>query len=56
MERNSQQRSDFPLRIPKGGVRRSKWSGKKNFGQNLYNDYKNLKDELTEDVINESWK
>ena len=36
--------------------KRSKWSGKKNFGQNLYNDYKNLKDELTEDVINESWQ
>ena len=29
--------------------KRSKWSGKKNFGQNLYNDFKNLRDELTDD-------
>lgn len=34
--------------IPKV-YKRSKWAGKKNFGQNLYNDFKNLKDELTDD-------
>lgn len=34
--------------IPKV-YKRSKWSGKKNFGQNLYNDFQNLKDEMSDE-------
>lgn len=36
--------------------KRSKWSGKKNFGQSLYNDFKNLVDELSDDIVHDAWK
>ena len=34
--------------------KRSKWTGKKNFGQNLYNDFKSLPDELTDETTDAS--
>ena len=37
--------------IPKV-YKRSKWSGKKSFGQNLYNDFQNLKDEMSDEESN----